>query len=291
MHCIDTGLYTFFVNGLASSDNNPICKQLHNLYPDSISHNESIADYQIDIQKTSLLRTLLRPQVVLQVDGQQPFNPISPTKLIPSIEWCMNWCIAAYDHTHLLIHCSVVEKNGKAILFPARSGSGKSTTSTYLGLNGWHLYYDEMALINLETGKVAPVFRPTSLKNESIEIIRPFVSSDSCEHFLSEVTHNTHKGSIAQVRTMSRKTFDTLQEVDVSAIVYLNYEANANLDIFQVDQAIGFSKLIANAFNYSVIGEPAFHTLTDIVGKAEVFEVSYSQLDALAEFLEELVSV
>lgn len=248
-----------------------------------------MADYQIDIASTSLLRTLFRPQVTIKIDGHQPFNPISPGKLIPSIEWAMNWCVAAYDHTHLLIHCSVVEKNGKVILFPAKSGSGKSTTSTYLGLHGWHLFYDEMAVINLSTGEVQPVFRPTSLKNNSIDIIKPFIKEHN-EAYMSDVVCNTHKGDIAHVRTQSRESFNALKPTKPCAIVFLDYNSFVDLNIYEVDQSIGFSKLVANAFNYSVIGEPAFNLLANIVSNTSVFEVSYSDLTSLTEFLEDIVS-
>lgn len=285
MWSVDTGLYLFRFTGL----NRNIVESLKRLYPDSLSQEASSADYQIDIASTSLLRTIFRPQVNIKIDGHQPFNPISPSKLLPSIEWAMNWCVAAYDHTHLLIHCSVVEKNGKVILFPAKSGSGKSTTSTYLALHGWHLFYDEMAVINLSTGEVQPVFRPTSLKNKSIEIIKPYINEQN-NAYLSEVVDNTHKGSIAHVRTLSRESFNQLNATKPTAVVFLDYNPLADLDIYEVDQSIGFSKLVSNAFNYSVIGEPAFDLLAKLVSNTSIYEVSYSDLVTLTEFLEELAS-
>lgn len=284
MLIIDTGLYTFQFTGVPNVLHNAV----RQLYPNSITTTEAIVDYQIDIASTSFLRTLFRPQVAIKIDGHQPFNPISPKKLLPSMEWAMNWCVAAYDHTHLLIHCSAVEKNGKVILFPAKSGSGKSTTSSYLALNGWHLYYDEMAVIELSTGKVQPVFRPTSLKNNSVDIISPYLENNPQAH-LSEVVHNTHKGSIGHLRAHDRALFDTFVPTCASAIVFLDYKPRADLDIYEIDQGVGFSQMVLNAFNYSVIGEPAFDTLHSVVSNAKIFEVSYSSLKTLTEFLEELV--
>lgn len=254
-----------------------------------MSQNDLLADYQIDIASTSFLRSIFRPQVAIKIDGHQPFNPIAPNKLLASVEWAMNWCVAAYDHTHLLIHCSVVEKNGKVILFPAKSGSGKSTTSAYLALHGWHLFYDEMAVINLSSGEVQPVFRPVSLKNNSIDIIKPFIK-DINNSYLSKVVTQTHKGDIGHLRPLSRETFNKLKPTKPTAIVFLDYNSHSDLSIYEVDQSIGFSKLIANAFNYSVIGEPAFNVLSNMVSESKVFEVSYSDLTSLTEFLEEIVS-
>jgi HprK-related kinase A len=285
MQTINTGLYSYKFTGLPSDT----LASLTALYPNSIDKSSVMADYQIDVVKTSLLRTVLRPQVAIKIDGQQPFNPISPSKLLPSIEWAMNWCVAAYDHTHLLIHCSVVEKNGHVILFPAKSGSGKSTTSSFLALNGWNMFYDEMAVINLTTGEIQPVFRPTSLKNNSIDIIRPYIN-DVNQGYMSHTTSQSHKGDLAHLRSMARAKFDQLKPTRPSSIVFLNYKSFLDLNIYEVDQSIGFSKLIANAFNYSVIGEAAFDVLTSIVGDTRIFEVDYSDLTSLTAFLEELVN-
>jgi HprK-related kinase A len=284
MWSINTGLYTYRLTGLPSS----LLPALENLYPESINKALTVADFQIDITQTSLLRTLLRPQVSIKIDGHQPFNPISPKKLLPSIEWAMNWCIAAYDHTHLLIHCSVVEKNGKVILFPAKSGSGKSTTSSYLALNGWHLFYDEMAVIELSTGKVQPVYRPTSLKNNSVDIIKPYFNQQH-RAYLSDTVEGTHKGAIAHLRPHDRATFNTFVPAVPTAVVFLNYEPETKFEFYEVDQSIGFSKLTVNAFNYPVIGEAAFHTLINMVGNAGIYEATYSNLPELAAFLEEIV--
>lgn len=278
---IDTGLYTYLIQGAPRG----LVDSLNKLYPDAISLSKNIADYQIDIRQTSFLRTLLRPQVALSIDGHQPFNPIPPKNLLPSIEWAMNWCIAAYDHTHLLIHCSVIEKNGKVILFPARSGSGKSTTSSYMVLNGWHLFFDEMAVIDLKTGLVKPVYRPSSLKNESINIVKNLNTGA----YISESTANTHKGEIAHLMPHSYSDYATFRPSKVSAVVLLNYNPDSNLEIQEVDQSISFSKLVHNAFNYSVIGHDAFKCLTSLVSNTRNFELSFSNLSDVAEFLEEIV--
>jgi HprK-related kinase A len=283
MISLNSGQYTYRIRGDIAS----VEDELTRLYPHSLSHDFAVADFDIEIQQTSLLRTLLRPQVTLNIEGHKPFNPIHPAKLLPSIEWAMNWCVSAYDHTKLLIHCSVAVKNGKAILFPAKSGSGKSTLSAYLGLNGWHLYSDEMAIINLDTGYVEPVFRPASLKNESIEIIKPFVQAD--EHYMSRTTKGTHKGDIAHVRTMSKDLFDKLEPSKIAAVLFLDFDRKKRFNVYEIDKSIGLAKIITNGFNYSVIGEAAFSILVSIVNQATILEVSYSEMADIKELIGELV--
>lgn len=258
--------------------------QLETLYRDSLGTSEQFVDYQINLNSSGL-RRFIKPQISIEIEGQQPFNPVSPAKLLPSIEWAMNWCIAAYQHNYLLFHASVVEKNGQTILFPAQSGSGKSTLATYLSCKDWHLFYDEMAVIELLSTKAMPIYRPSSLKNESINIIKSAFDSLN----ISDTTHGTHKGSIAHVMPHTRQQFDSFKPTKPSAVVFLNYKSGHATSIVEYDKAVGMSTMLLNAFNYSVIGEPAFETLVNIANRVRFFEITYSDMEQVDEFLTEFV--
>jgi hypothetical protein len=144
-----------------------------------------------------------------------------------------------------------------------------------------------MAIINLETGYVEPVFRPASLKNESIEIIKPFVQAD--EHYMSRTTKGTHKGDIAHVRTMSKDLFDKLEPSKIAAVLFLDFDRKKRFNVYEIDKSIGLAKIITNGFNYSVIGEAAFSILVSIVNQATILEVSYSEMADIKELIGELV--
>jgi HprK-related kinase A len=275
---ISSGLHTFRISDIPQR----ISESLLELYGES--NNSDFTDFQIDLRRNGL-RRFIKPQVSLVIEGQQPFNPVPPNKLLPSIEWAMNWCVAAYEHNHLLFHASVVEKNNKSIIFPAQSGSGKSTLSTYLALNGWHLFYDEMAVIDIDSLTTVPVFRPSSLKNESIEII----SNLSTAINISPTTDNTHKGSIAHVMPHTREQFNGFTPCQPCAVVYLNFKPNSTTQIIELDKAIGMSTMMLNAFNYSVVGKPAFDALVDLSNLVRFFEITYSNMQDVNDFLAEFV--
>lgn len=275
---IDSGLHSFRILGAPKN----IQHALFTLYGEC--NQRKFADFQIRLVSKGL-RKYIKPQVSIEIEGQQPFNPVPPDKLLPSIEWAMNWCVAAYEHNHLLFHAAVVEKNNKSIIFPAQSGSGKSTLSTYLALNGWHLFYDEMAVIELENAKTLPIFRPSSLKNESIDIIKSFASNIN----MSRTTDKTHKGSIAHVMPHTRETYQSFKPCNACAVISLNFSPNSVTEIVELDKAVGMSSMLLNAFNYSVVGKPAFEALVDLSNRARFFEVSYSNMQELEVFLSEFV--
>jgi HprK-related kinase A len=280
---VDIGAYRFCFENCPKD----IVNYFDAIYDESVNHLPSEpVDFFLDIQHTSWIRRVVKPQVCLYIDNQRPFNPISPKLLLPSIEWGMNWCIASLDYTKLLIHSSVLVKNGKAIIFPATPGSGKSTLATYFGLQDWDLYSDEMAIIYPDSNLVKPMHRPASLKNKSISVIK-----NSCEEALfSPITKGTLKGDIAHVKLKTRRQFNSLQDATIVAVVFPKYNANSELSITQISQVEGFAKLVHHSFNYSVLGETGFSTLKKVVNGCEFFSAKYSCYDGLGEFLDEIIS-
>ncbi|AEE23832.1 HPr kinase [Glaciecola sp. 4H-3-7+YE-5] len=279
---LDLGVYRFAIEGCPSF----ILPSLSTLYDDSLGlFPDKPIDFHLTIKNTSLLRRLIKPQVSIYFDNQRPFHPIKKSLLLPSIEWGLNWCIASFDFNHLLIHSSVIVKNGKAIIFPAQPGSGKSTLATYLGLTGWYVYSDEMAIINLENQQVRPMHRPSSLKNKSIEVIRELIPDAT----MSPVAVGTHKGDIAHVKLTTRAGFNALCDADVIAVVFPKYRENQSLSIEELSQTAGFSRLVHHAFNYNVLGIDGFNTLKSVVDKSQFFNLSYSSYDGLNAFFSDLV--
>ena len=281
---LDIGPFRFCIEGCPDN----ISAQLSNLYDASLDYNVTQPiDYWLSIKSTSFLRKIIKPQVCIYIDNQRPFNPIKKSLLLPSIEWGMNWCIASYNFTYLLIHASVLVKNNKAILFPAMPGSGKSTLAAYFGLRDWTLYSDEMAIINIGSNTVLPMHRPASLKNSSIEIIKQ--SSNSA--VFSPTTYGTHKGDIAHLKTIDRTTFNQLKSAEIVAVIFPKFNPISELVIEQVSSIEGFAKLAHNSFNYSVLGLQGYKTLCNVVDKSTFYKVNYSNYDGLDKFIDELVTI
>lgn len=279
---IDIGEYQFSITNLPSY----VKHELHKLYgSQTYVHGNRASDFTINVESNSFIRRFIRPQRIFYLDDQRIFNPVAFDKCLPSVEWAMNWCIGSYDHNHLLIHASVIEKNGKAIIFPASQGSGKSTLSSYLGLKSWNLYSDEFAIIDLNTGKVKPIYRPASLKNNAIDVIKSLVPNA----VFSKTTHGTQKGAIAHVKTMQRDNFELLKPATIVGIVTPKYKAGMRFELHNLNMTQAFAILVRNSFNYSVLGADAFNLVGSIVSNAEAMAITYSEFSQIEPVLEEVV--
>ena len=57
-----------------------------------------------------------------------------------------------------------------------------------------------------------------------------------------------------------------------------------------MSQAEAFAMLLRNAFNYNILGEVGFETLSNVVNRSLSLHIEYSDIHDLNEFLSELVA-
>ena len=214
----------------------------------------------------------MKPQALFDFAGDRPFLPLPAAQAFPLLEWGLNWCVSAHCHQYLVVHAAVVERGGRALLLPAPPGSGKSTLCAALVARGWRLLSDELALIDRDTGRLVPLPRAISLKNESIPIIARFWP----DAVMGAVVHDTVKGSVVHVRPPA----DSVRLSHVSAapglIVLPSYRNGDTTQLVPLSKAEAFMRLVDSAFNYSMHGRAGFQLLADLVGASACFRFTYA---------------
>lgn len=275
---INTGLYCFNF----SSNQKKIFSIVDLLYGDA-EDTKSPVDFKVKLHYSSFIRRFIKPQVSFFCDQHTPFKPLPASQSYALLEWGMNWCIATHDHSRLLIHAAVLVKNGQAIIFPAMPGSGKSTLTAYHSLSGWSLYSDEMAIIDLESGYVNPIFRPVCLKNNSIDLVKAWFPKS----IFTPTWKDTQKGDVAHLKAIEWKDYISLSPVRVKAIVFPKFVEGKELTIYSLNQLQGFETLSKNAFNYGVLGSSGFSAVDRLIKQADLFEIEYGSLKDVSEFLTE----
>jgi HprK-related kinase A len=252
---------------------------LYDAYP--LADAQGFADFHLNLRPSGGLRRWLRPQARFDLDGVAPFLPLPAAHAFSLFEWALNWSVSSRAHDYLIIHAAVVEKNGRAAILPAPSGSGKSTLCAALVCRGWRLLSDELALVSTSAGMLAPLPRPVSLKNASIELIRAFAT----DPVFSRASVDTAKGTIAHLKA----PLDSVRRAQDAArpgwIVFPRYQAGAAPLLEPLASTRAFLRLAENAFNYSLLGAQGFSSAARLVEAAPAYDFSYSALDdAVAVF-------
>ncbi|PCI70643.1 MAG: HprK-related kinase A [Piscirickettsiaceae bacterium] len=250
----------------------------------NLVEGEEFIDFHITLD-ADFLRRWFRPQVNFSFDGFHPFKPLPQDQAFAMFEWGFNWVVAQHSQQYLVIHSAVLEKNGKALIFPGTPGSGKSTLCAALTSRGWRLLSDEMALVEVETGLLQPIPRPISLKNQSIDIIKQFAP----EFLIGEPVEDTAKGTVAHVRAPESSVRKTDEKVYPTAVIFPKYKKGSDTELTAISAGVGFMKVAENSFNYSLLGETGFDVLGSMIDRCDCYEFYYQDLDEAIALFDSMV--
>ncbi|HEV7645456.1 MAG TPA: hypothetical protein VGO50_16055 [Pyrinomonadaceae bacterium] len=102
---------------------------------------------------------------VLYREDEEVARRIDPERLVALLDTCIRMTIGEFAPHHIFIHAGVVGWKGEALIFPAKSYSGKTTLVAELIKHGAEYYSDEYAVID-ESGLVHPYPKDLSLRKE-----------------------------------------------------------------------------------------------------------------------------
>lgn len=260
---------------------------LATLYADTpLASEADFVDFHVRVRLSRGPRRLYRAQSEFDLDGFVPFKPLPGQQALAMLEWGMNWCIYSHAHHLLVLHGAVLERNGAAIILPAPSGSGKSTLCAGMMHRGWRLLSDELILIDPEGGRVQPLCRPVSLKNQSISLISAFAP----EAVMTTPIADTAKGSVAHVRPGAESIARAKESAPIRWAVFPRYTPDSETLMTEVPRADTFMTLVDNAFNYSLLAERGFDTLANVVEGLDGYQLVYSDLEHAIETLNQLAA-
>jgi HprK-related kinase A len=250
------------------------------LYADyPLLEQTDFADFHVSLALPGNLRRWFRPQVLFLFDGSPPFKPLPLDQAFPMLEWGLNWCVSSQANRYLIIHAAVIEKGGYAAILPAPPGSGKSTLCAALVNRGWRLLSDELALIRVSDGKLIPLPRPVSLKNQSIDIIQNFEPGA----VFSRKVNDTMKGTVAHMKAPTDSINRAAETAQAAWVIFPKYQAGASALLETLPRSRAFMRIADNAFNYSLLGVRGFEAMAGVIDATLCYDFTYCNLDDAIE--------
>lgn len=255
------------------------------LYADyPLAEQGGFADFHVSLAPPRDLRRWFKPQVLFLSDGDAPFKPLPLDQAFPMLEWGLNWCVSSHANRYLIIHAAVVEKGGHAAILPAPPGSGKSTLCAALVHRGWRLLSDELTLVRIGDGKIIPLPRPVSLKNQSIDIIRRYEP----DAIISRKVSDTIKGTVAHMKPPTDSVTRAAETAQAAWVIFPKYQAGEAARLEVLPQSRAFMRVADNAFNYSLLGTKGFETMANLIDASRCYDFTYSVLDEAIETFDAL---
>ncbi len=258
-------------------------EQLRDLYADYPGPDDGIPDFTVRLFASRLWRRFIRPSVMIGGDFVLPeAAPLPLAQGLLAAEMGMNLQMALGQRRYLLLHASVVERDGRALLMTGESGAGKSTLAAMLAARGWRLMGDEFALIDPTTGLVHAFPRLISLKNAAIGVMETALPDARFGPLLA----GTPKGDIRHLVP------------DARAIAAMDQPARPVLLLFPrygfepATRPVGsgevFVRLTQASTNYVAMGERGFDALSGLVTAVPSWAVDYPDTDAAIDQVETL---
>lgn len=259
-----------------------LAEDVARLYADyRLASNDSFVDFYVRLDRPRGPRRWIAPQVLFFLDDKPPFKPLPLSQAFAVLEWGLNWCVATHLHDYLILHAAVVARNGRAVIMPGLQGAGKSTLCAGLVSRGWRLLSDEMALVAIDDGYIAPVPRPISLKNESIRVLRDFAPDAT----FGRECADTRKGVVSHMKPPGDSIAHAGERAVPAWIVAPHYEPGARGLLQPEPKPRMFMSLADNAFNYHILGPAGFRTLGGLIDQCDCFQFEYGDLEqAVAVF-------
>lgn len=263
-----------------------VAQGLAALYGDfELAEHDQFTDYNVALCFAGPISRLLGRAEFL-FDNRRPFGSFEPDNAYAFMEWGMNWCVSVHANEYLKLHASVVSKGGRAIVFPGIPGAGKSTLCAALGLRGWRVLSDEHALILPGTTEVAPLYRPVSLKNQSIKIIREFAK----DAVFGPPSGNTHKGVVAHLKADLAPDSHDRATVPVTTMIFPRYAIDAPQQLTRRSKTQSFIIAAFHSFNYSLLGSAGFSAMETLINAVQCYDLVYRDLDWAIDTLNDLHS-
>ncbi len=233
------------------------------------------ADFHVQLLPGRGLRRVLRPTIRFSIDNVEPFEPFPADSALPLFEWGVNWCFGQRFNQYVLLHAGTLAHSGRAVLMPALPGSGKSTLTAAMMLNGFRLLSDEFGVLDPVDGCLRPMLKPVALKNRSIDVIRRF----SPDAVFGPVFPKTRKGDVAHLAPDVASVRAAHEAAKPALVIFPQYVDGANLELVPQTPEHAFARLAFNSFNYGLLGPVGFHAVADLVQSCPAYALRYSRLE------------
>jgi HprK-related kinase A len=256
---------------------------LDDLYRDYPAPQDGIADFNVHLFAARPWRRVLRPSVHIAGDFVIPdAAPLPLSQGLLAAEMGMNLQMALGLRRHLLLHASMVERGGRAVVMTGISGAGKSTLAALLMARGWRLMGDEFALIECATGLAHAFPRLVSLKNEAIDVVARALPD---AHF-GPLLEGTPKGAIRHLVPDARAIAAMAVPAEPSLILFPRFGFEAAERPVLPSEA--FVRLTQASTNYVTLAERGFEALNRLVQTVPSRAIDYPDAETALAMVEAL---
>lgn len=215
-------------------------------------------------------------------DGVRALALGSVASLARSLVWYLNSLALEAPTSDVLVHASVASVDGRAVIFPGRSGAGKTTLVAALALAGWEYLSDEVAVVEPESGLVHPYPRPLALEEDSWRLV-----PEALTRWPSAVPQ-----LVTDLRLLLPTSLGTGAPPGPArplALVFPEVVGGTATQLLPLSRAEALERLIPLCFNLRALGPTGFDGLASLVRSVSCHRLVLDGVTTLRQVVEPLV--
>ena len=228
-------------------------------------------------------------KVVLVKDGEVVYETLDWIHLLIKLqELFLKDFIRFTRDQYYLLHSAVLVKNGKAILFPGASKSGKSTLSIALLRDGFKYVSDEVAAVDVNTLRTSGFPRAIAIREKTLSLfpnLEPEINHLRYQWVNSGKVREIHYG-IPSGRNLAAMN----RSFPISAIVFPQYSAKGDTFLSEIKPpSEAVFDLMQCCLNQRRLREKGFKIAARLVRQTKCYSLQTRDLDKACEIISKLV--
>ena len=185
-----------------------------------------------------------------------------------------------------VVHAGAVARNGRAALFPAFPGSGKSTLVAALALSGFEYYTDEVAVIT-EEGRLLPYPKAITLKRGGWDAVSDlFPQAESAAY---TPVHHEKLRYLAAPNLPAPSALET--GCDVEFVVFPCYAPDETTSLQPIARSAALARLAERSLNLVLLGQEGFDVMYNVVMGTQCYELVTNDLIKAVLLMKALLGV
>jgi len=183
----------------------------------------------------------------------------------------------------LLLHAAAAAWRGRAVLFPGKTGTGKTMLMSWLMTKGFEYLTDELVYVPFGSGKIDPFVRPLNVKSSGKEALTPGVID-----FEAVAPQLMSGPSVTLVPRSALGQRGTVGSTPLGAIVFPTFRPEGPFVFSPLPRSAAGMGLMSCLINARNLPDHGFPEATRLAKSVRAFRLEYSNFSQLDAWLDDL---
>lgn len=221
------------------------------------------------------------------LDGRLYVSGVADNAVLPHLYSLLYVCATRGLEEYFLLHGAVLVQRDAVLVLPGVARSGKTTLSALLAGLGWQFFSDELVVLDVDSGGVAPFPLPMSIKPGSVGVLRPHYPELGSARLWDRVDGQ-------QVRYLLPPASALPGSPDVQALpsvlVFPKYTPHGGVRLEEIEKVAALQRLAVTGSSNRTLRAADIKAMIDLVERCPAYALVYDDAEEAVRVLSSGVS-